>query len=181
MTVEDQNNMLTISCLFAPGTTALGFYVEILLSEELVSRSVSLPQSCGLISEQICTIITVFDIPYGNYFLKLSVYDWERDGSINKVYHEEFQEIFSSGPNSATSVKNTAYDKESGNNSEPVTIQLSTATGDNVNTHVHAGIKLYIHQPLCIILYRCKYNVYCVHARVHTRSGVCMHVTTFDI
>ncbi len=178
MTVENQNNMLTISCLFAPGTTALGFYVELLLSEELVSRSVSLPQSCGLISEQMCTIITVFDIPYGNYFLKLSVYDWERDGSINKVYHEEFQEIFSSGPNSATSVKNTAYDKESGNNSEPVTIQLSTATGDNVNTHVHAGIKLYIHQP---ILYRCKYNVYCVHARVHIRSGVCMHVTTFDI
>ncbi len=106
--------------------------MELLLSEELLSRNVSLPQSCGLFSEQMCTIMTVFGVPYENFSFELSVYDWESDGSISKVYHEEFQEIFYLGPNSATSIKSTAYDNESESNSESVTSKLSTTTGDCV-------------------------------------------------
>ena len=93
MSVTEDNDNIVVVCRFALGTDAQGFLVDIQTDNRTVlSRNVSLFQCVGEISNtsahsQPCSLETSFYKPellqFGNY--TLSVYNWEKDGSINIV------------------------------------------------------------------------------------------------
>ena len=89
VSVRRENGTLSVTCLFAQGTSALGCYVEIVFrSGEVLSRNVSL--SDGLRATALFSKLNL-----GNF--SISVFDWEFDGAVNKVYYREFEESLDNG------------------------------------------------------------------------------------
>ena len=101
---EEEDNILVV-CRFALGTDAQGFLVDIQTDDNrtVLSRNVSLIQ-CG--SEQIqsslpCLLETSFYklelLEFGNFTLapsvkfQVNVYNWDKDGSINKVFSKHLK------------------------------------------------------------------------------------------
>ena len=95
---EEEDNIIVV-CQFASGTYAQGFLVDIQTDDNrtVLSRNVSLIQ-CG--SEQIqsslpCLLETSFYklelLEFGNFTLSVTVYNWDKDGSINKVFSKHLK------------------------------------------------------------------------------------------
>ena len=95
---EEEDNIIVV-CQFALGTDAQGFLVDIQTDDNrtVLSRNVSLIQ-CG--SEQIksslpCLLETSFYklelLEFGNFTLSVTVYNWDKDGSINKVFSKHLK------------------------------------------------------------------------------------------
>ena len=95
---EEEDNIIVV-CRFALGTDAQGFLVDIQTDDNrtVLSRNVSLIQ-CG--SEQIqsslpCVLETSFYklelLEFGNFTLSVTVYNWDKDGSINKVFSKHLK------------------------------------------------------------------------------------------
>ena len=97
--VKRQNEELTVSCLFAKGTSVLGCRIELVFSAgEVLSQNVSLSDSCrnSLVQDyhESCSVTELFNltellsIGHGNF--SIAVYSWEVDQSINRVFFRDF-------------------------------------------------------------------------------------------
>lgn len=98
--IEEEDSIIVV-CHFASGTDAQGFVVDIHRdhSGTVLTRNVSLIQ-CGRKisnSSQPCVLETSFYkqelLMFGNY--TLSVYNWENDDSLNKVFSKQLKVITS--------------------------------------------------------------------------------------
>ncbi len=78
-----RGNNVTVTCWFARGTTARGFKIDILGVENrlVISMFVSINETCV----KGCSYSV--DVEVGNF--TTTVYNWEQDGGIRRVYSRE--------------------------------------------------------------------------------------------
>lgn len=118
----DNISNVNIQCQFAQGSNVLGLYVRVEIENNMtISKNVSLSDNCRLFLENqkhTCVVNTTIRIAplvvVGNY--SVFIYDWEKNGSLNKVYQRDIQPkqvgkaiIFSSDTITSTTTMTEAF------------------------------------------------------------------------